>query len=220
MSRKHFLIGASCLGVALFLSLIGSISLPHLTALDYVRAKFATPILSGQDTLSEIRLGIWGPCFYDEHDHRLCFNVGHGYPVPLLTTTGQIEIISGSWTRGLAVHPVATGVIAIAFGFAFAKFESAPLISVLTSVLSALILLIAFAIDIALYAEMHHKVGELHGVKGNVDFGTAFWFTLVELILVLVAAVMVFMGRRAGDSSESYPMFSSPSGGFFSRFKK
>ncbi|KAJ7061253.1 pali-domain-containing protein [Mycena amicta] len=220
MSRKLFIIGTSCLAVALFLSLIGSISLPRLPAIDYTRVKFSGVLRSGQDALTQVRWGIWGPCLYDENNKRFCFDLGHGYALPLITNEGQIVIIGGSWTRGLAIHPVATAIIAIALGLSFATFEAGPLIASLTAMLAAVILLIAFAIDIALFAYVHHKVGTLKNVSGNVDAGTAFWFTLVELILVLVASVTVCLGRRKDGGGDSYPMFSNPSGGFFSRFKK
>ncbi|KAF7352118.1 hypothetical protein MVEN_01174800 [Mycena venus] len=166
--------------------------------------------------------GIWGPCIYDGNNQRTCFHTGHGYPLPIETRDGQLVIIGASWTRGLAIHPVATAAIAVAFGFAASKLEHGPLIASLTSFFAAFMLLIAFAIDIALYAFVHHEVGKLKNVDGNVDAGSAFWMTLVSLILVLLAGCTVCFGRRKDGGGDSYPMFTKTagSGGFLSRFRK
>ncbi|KAF7320579.1 hypothetical protein HMN09_00142200 [Mycena chlorophos] len=224
MSRKYFLIGACCLGIALFLSLISSISLPYLPALDYARVKFSVALSNGaggvKGAQADFRWGIWGACAYDTDGKRTCEFLGHGYESGFIDPTGQIVLIAGSWTRGLAIHPVVTAVIAIAVGLAVAKWEHGTLAATLTSALAALMLLIAFAIDIALFAFVHHQVGKLKEVNGNVNAGTAFWFTLVELVLCIIGAVMVLIGRRSDSGGDAYPMFSNQSGGFLSRFKK
>jgi len=220
MARTFYLTGAACLFVALVLSFLGSISLPFLPALDYTRVVFSGALSSGTDRLTQVRWGIWGPCLYDL-EKRFCFHTGHAYEVPLLTDDGQLVIIGESWTRGLAIHPVTTAIVAVAFGFAVSKHEHGPLIASLMSFFAAFMLLIAFAIDIALFAFVHHEVGKLHNVDGNVNAGSAFWMTLVELILVLLAGCTVCFGRRKEGTTDSYPMFTNPSaGGFLSRFRK
>ncbi|KAJ6559873.1 hypothetical protein B0H19DRAFT_1145977 [Mycena capillaripes] len=222
MARAFYLTGVAFLFVALVLSFLSSISLPYLTALDFARVKFAGDVFTGQDGLREVRWGIWGPCFYDTDGNRRCLHTGHGYFVPLITNDGQEVDIGASWTRGLAIHPVATGVVAIAFGFAASKYEHGPLVASLTSFFAAFMLLIAFAIDIALYAFVHHQVGKLKNVDGNVNAGSAFWMTLVSLIFVLLAGCTVCFGRRKEGGNDAYPMFttSSSGGGFLSRFRK
>ncbi|KAJ7726332.1 hypothetical protein DFH07DRAFT_243516 [Mycena maculata] len=221
MSRAFYLSGTVFLFLALVLSFISSISLPYLPAIDFTRVHFnGVSLASGQDSLTQVRWGIWGPCIYDEHNIRTCFHTGHAYAFPLETVQGQEIIIGSSWTRGLAIHPVATGVIAIAFGFAASKMEHGPLIASLTSFFAALMLLIAFAIDIALYAFVHHEVAKLRDVDGHVNAGTAFWMTFVSLILVLLAGCTVCFGRRKESGNDAYPMMSKTSGGFFSRFRR
>ncbi|KAJ7190142.1 hypothetical protein GGX14DRAFT_483738 [Mycena pura] len=220
MARAFYLTGTAFLFVALVLSFLGSISLPYLRALDYTRVVFSGPLLSGTDSLTEVRWGIWGPCLYDNKQPK-CFHTGHAYAVPLITREGQEVIIGASWTRGLAIHPVVTAIVAVAFGFAASKHEHGSLIASLMSFFAAFMLLIAFAIDIALFAFVHHEVGKLRNVDGNVNAGSAFWMTLVELILVLLAGCTVCFGRRKEGKTDSYPMFTNPSaGGFFSRFRK
>ncbi|KAJ7127691.1 hypothetical protein C8R44DRAFT_979350 [Mycena epipterygia] len=220
MARAFYLSGTAFLFVALVLSFLASISLPYLPAIDFARVKFESGLFSGSDTLSQVRWGIWGPCVYDGNDKRTCVHTGHGYAIPLRTLEGQEVVIGASWDRGLAIHPVATGVIAIAFGFAVSKYEHGPLVASLTSFFAAFMLLIAFAIDIALFAEVHHQVGKLDNVRANVNAGTAFWMTLVSLIFVLLAGCTVCFGRRKESGNDSYPMMSNTSGGFLSRFRK
>ncbi|KAJ7635496.1 hypothetical protein DFH06DRAFT_675535 [Mycena polygramma] len=126
MARAFYLSGMAFLFCALVLSFLSSISLPYLPALDFTRVKFAKGFFSGSDTLQEVRWGIWGPCVYDGNDHRTCVHTGHGYTIPIRTLDGQEVDIGASWTRGLAIHPVATAVVAIAFGLGI------PTVSVIT----------------------------------------------------------------------------------------
>ncbi|KAJ7336125.1 pali-domain-containing protein [Mycena albidolilacea] len=228
MARTFYFVGMGLLFVALVLSFLSSISLPYLPALDFARVKFSGDGISGLGSLelTQVRWGIWGPCIYDGNDKRTCFHTGHGYAVPVETLnieTGATQevIIGASWTRGLAIHPVATAAVAVAFGFAASKLEHGPLIASLTSFFAALMLLIAFAIDIALYVFVHHEIGKLKGVDANVNAGSAFWMTFVSLIFVLLAGCTVCFGRRKEGGSDSYPMFTQSSGGgFLSRFRK
>ncbi|KAF7300021.1 hypothetical protein MKEN_01324600 [Mycena kentingensis (nom. inval.)] len=220
MSRKFFFVGAGCLGVAFFLSFLASISCPRISALDYARITSSGVLPGGGRGSGEIRWGIWGACFLDtKSDDKVCFDLGVGYAIPL-DLTGDTQV-AGSWTRGLAIHPVITAIIAIALGFSLAKFSSAALISMCTSLLAAFLLLIGFAIDLALFLNVRHQAGKLEdaGFDAHAHGGTAFWFTIVELVLVIVGAGAVIFGRRQEGGSDSYPMFSTSSGGFMSRFK-
>ncbi|KAJ7455786.1 pali-domain-containing protein [Mycena latifolia] len=218
MSRAFYLSGLAFLFVALVLSFISSISLPYLPAIDFARVKFGRSLIS--ESLAEVRWGTRGPCLYDNNGKRECVHTGHGYAVPIITLDGQEVVISASWTRGLAIHPVATGVVAIAFGFAASKYEHGPLVASLTSFFAAFMLLIAFAIDIALYANVHHEIGKLKNVQENVNAGSAFWMTLVSFVLVIMAGCTVCFGRRKEGGSNSYPMLTQSSGGFMSRFRR
>ncbi|KAJ6465012.1 pali-domain-containing protein [Mycena sanguinolenta] len=225
MARAFYLSGMAFLFCALVLSFLSSISLPYLPALDFTRVKFAGTFFSGSSAdkqLSQVRWGIWGPCQYDGNNHRECFHTGHAYSYPIETPEGQLIVIGASWTRGLAIHPVATGVVAIAFGFAVSKSDNGPVIASLASFVAAAILLIAFAIDIALFAFVHHEVGKLKNVDAAVHAGSAFWMTLVSFILVLLAGCTVCFGRRKERGDDAYPMFTKTagSGGILSRFRR
>ncbi|KAJ6614679.1 hypothetical protein B0H10DRAFT_2044334 [Mycena sp. CBHHK59/15] len=223
MSRVFCIPGIIFLLCALALSIIVSISLPFLPAVDFVRVTFGSGVATSGQGMTELRLGIWAPCFYDTDGARTCLSAGHGYSFSISNQQKTADVIIGSsWTRGLAVHPVATAVTFIAFVMSFSTHHLVTLLASLTSFLAALLTLIAFAIDIALYAFVHHEIGKLPDVRGKTTTSAAFWMTFVSLILLLLAGCTVCFGRRKDRMSgaASYPMSSSNKRSFFSRFRK
>jgi len=201
-----------------------SVSLPYLPALDITRTHFGTQVIqTGQQGLTEIRFGVWAPCYYDEDDNRTCFKAGHGYEIAISNQEKTANIIiSSSWTRGLAVHPVATGVTFLAFLMSFSQHITVTLAASLTSFLAALITLIAFAIDIALFAYLKHQVNKLPNVQGKTTTSPGFWLTFVSFILLLLAGCTVCFGRRKQRMSgaTSYPTLSNSKKSFWSRFRR
>jgi hypothetical protein len=118
----------------------------------------------------------------------------------------------------------------------FSQHITVTLIASLVSFLAATITLIAFAIDIALYAYFKNAMGnlgfgsqtitgpglsklwlprcaELTGIEG-------FWLTFVSLILLLLAGCTVCFGRRRDRMSGATTSTASPKTPFFSRFRK
>jgi hypothetical protein len=69
--------------------------------------------------------------------------------------------VRSSWTRGLAVHPVAAAVSFVALLLSLSTHLTVTLLASLMSFLAALITLIAFAIDIALLALVRHEMDNL-----------------------------------------------------------
>ncbi|SRR6266404_2016288 len=107
-------------------------------------------------------------------------SLGQGYKVHLLSASNNITVGPGA-TRGLAVHPVgmsllpenvlpmptcllAAGVTFIALLCSFSSHFTFMLISSLLSFLAALLTLIAFAIDIALYVIVRDRVGSFENI--------------------------------------------------------
>ncbi|KAJ6482933.1 hypothetical protein C8R47DRAFT_981603 [Mycena vitilis] len=223
MSRIFCIPGIIFLLCALVLGILVSISLPFLPALDFVRVQFGSGVATSGDAMTELRFGIWAPCFYDTDGARTCFAAGHAYSISVSNEAKTANVIIGSsWTRGLAVHPVATAVTAIAFGMSFSTHHMVTLLASLTSFLAALLTLIAFAIDIALYAFVHHEIGKLPDVSARTTTSAAFWMTFVTLLLLLLAGCTVCFGRRKDrlSGASSYPMTSYSKPSFFSRFRR
>ncbi|KAJ6542731.1 hypothetical protein B0H19DRAFT_1000450 [Mycena capillaripes] len=223
MSRIFCIPGIIFLLCALILGVLVSISLPFLPALDFVRVHFGSGVSTSGDGMTELRFGIWAPCYYNTDGARTCFKAGHAYAIGVSNQQRTAGVIIGSsWTRGLAVHPVATAVTAIAFAMSFSTHHMVTLLASLASFLAALLTLIAFAIDIALYAFVHHEIGKLPDVSGRVNTSAAFWMTFATLLLLLLAGCTVCFGRRKDRMSgaASYPMSSYSKPSFFSRFRR
>ncbi|KAF7352116.1 hypothetical protein MVEN_01174600 [Mycena venus] len=217
--RSFYIAGIAFLGVALVLGIITSISLPTFSAIDFVRVFFPNAPKDG-NIMSEARFGIWAPCLYDGNGKRSCVDSGHGYAFVIFSAEdlSKFVIIGSSWTRGLAIHPVATAFTAIALGLACSKLEHGPLLASLSSFVASFLWLLAFIVDIALYAYVKQKVGTIP--NGHTSAGPAFWLTFICLILVLLSGCTVCFGRRK-ESGSDYPSFSSSgSGGILSRFRK
>ncbi|KAJ3481110.1 hypothetical protein NLI96_g7887 [Meripilus lineatus] len=109
----------------------------------------------------------------------------------------------------------------------------------MVSALSAVLILIAFAIDIALWARVKNRAGILTGTKlttttapgsslpllvimvissNDLWLILAFWMTFVSLVLSIVASGLIFVGySKGGDGDSSYAM---SSGSWFSKFRK
>ncbi|KAJ7266541.1 hypothetical protein C8J57DRAFT_1132316 [Mycena rebaudengoi] len=215
--RTFYLAAIALLSLALILSFLTSISLPYLPGLDFVRVNFPDAPPSA-DIMSQLQLGIWAPCAYDGNGRRTCLSSGHGYLVTITSFDRKESVLIGSsWTRGLAIHPVATVFTAVALAFACSKSEHGPLMATLLSFLAAFLTALAFIVDIALYAFVKQQVGTLPG-SASTTASTAFWMTFVSLILLIASGFVVFFGRR--KEVGSYPSFSSSNGGFFARFRK
>jgi len=221
---------------ALILSLLVTISLPLLTALDITRISPGSDrrIPGTEDLLEEVRFGVWTACGWTGKDDKSCLKRGIGYEVPvgLQIPNEKIEdvklvYITKGWTRGLGIHPAVTGAEALALGASLTTMHTINLLAPLVCLVAAAVTLIAFAIDIALHVHVIVTVKKLYVPDGfvgpNVSAGPGFWITFVVLLLNIAAAAVLFIARRRELRGESaYPALSTQfqAKGFFSRFRK
>ncbi|KIM89932.1 hypothetical protein PILCRDRAFT_812712 [Piloderma croceum F 1598] len=222
MPRSFCIPGIIFLFCAFVLMFIVSVSLPFLTAMDITRVHFTgNPTISAATTsLSQTRFGIWAYCYETtKNSNTICDKTGHAYSLVFSSKDSSVTIGS-SWTRGLAVHPVATGVIFVALLLSLSSHITVTLLASIVSFLAALITLIAFAIDIALFAFVKHEMKKLTGVSSSTNTAPGFWLTFVSFILLLLAGCTVCFGRRRDRMSgaTSYPMSQKP--GIFGRFRR
>jgi len=223
-SRTLFLPGILFLFCAFFLSLLVSLSLPALPTLDVVRCHFtsgaAPHVSTNTESIKEIRFGIWAYCVYDaQTGHRTCIDTGSGYSVQLVSTSNNVTVGPRS-IRGLAVHPVATGVTFIAFLFSLSSHATLAALSSVFSVIAALLTLIALAIDIALYTIVHNRVHRLSNVQVDSVAAPGLWLTLTSLILLLIAGCTAWFGRRRARMSGATNYLAPEKLSFFSRFRR
>ncbi|THV04560.1 pali-domain-containing protein [Dendrothele bispora CBS 962.96] len=223
MSRVFCIPGIIFLFCAFVLSFLVSISTPFLPALDIARVHFENQ----QALVFGDQFGIWSPCSYSNEGARTCQAAGHGYSVSISNLDrDSVTTIGSSWTRGLAVHPVATAVIFIALCLSLSTHVTVTLISSLTSFLAALLTLIAFAIDIALFVFVRHETRDVADIGANTNTAPGFWLTFVSLLLCLLAGCTVCFGRRRDRMSDaSYPAATTAApekrpGGFLGRFRR
>jgi len=223
MARVFCIPGIIILTAALVLSILVTISLPYLHPFGLTTVDFYSglgSISNAPDAANEFRFGIWGFCFETNGAGGFtCVHTGHAYTTDFNNNSGGSVEVSASWTRGLAVHPVACVVTGIAWLLSFSDHITVTLISSFVSFLAALLTLIAFALDIALFAWTKHQMSNLD-IPSSTYPGIAFWMTLAQFILLLLAGCTVCFGHRreriarggnyAAPAGNSYAMGGAP----------
>ncbi|KAJ7181475.1 hypothetical protein C8R43DRAFT_1170379 [Mycena crocata] len=244
MPQIFYFAGIACLSLALLFNLLTTISLPTLHGLDFARINLPGP---PRTDATQLQYGIWygmsHPEQYTGHLHwsirGACgFFPGHK---PVCTpkeprsawfddstyggdADGDPIILTSAWTRGLAIHPFVLILNALALVLACSKHEKAPIVASLASFITAFFALIAFAIDIAFVARVHHLLGLMvlpTGTHFSAVPGPAFWLSFLSLLLVLGAGGTAFLRHRknraaGGDPTMYYPSTSKP--GLLGRF--
>ncbi|KAH9987374.1 hypothetical protein BJV77DRAFT_796733 [Russula vinacea] len=219
-ARASFIPGIVLLFCAFILSLLVSVSLPALPALDIVRCHFATDDFFSVARMKEIRFGVWAYCYYDPTGHRTCIDQGYGYSVDITSTDSESVTIGPGATRGLAVHPVAAGVTFIALLFSLSSHVTLSLLASLLSFVAALLTLIAFAIDITLYIIVHNRVQRLQYGLARTVAAPGVWITLVSLIMLLMAACTGWFGRRRSRMAGATDYLPPEKPGVFAMFRR
>lgn len=212
VDRKSCVPGVIFLLVAFIASLLASVSLPILPALEVVRAHFSGTVesIGGVPTIREDRFGVWAHCAYQvKGGDRVCSKDGHGYEAVLLSLNGK-RTVGSSWTRGLAVTPVATAVTFIALLLALIPGTKYALFGSISAFLASFLMLLAFAIDIALLAKVKSA---FHVPGSSIHAGAGFWLTFVSFIFLCVSGCTLLFGNRRGDDGIEL-------GGIFNRFKR
>jgi len=220
MPRSFCIPGILFLLCAFVLLFIVSVSLPFLTAMDITRVHFNGKVStsSATESFSQLRFGIWAFCGQTtSNSDTTCIKTGHGYSVTVTGGSNSSVTIGSAWTRGLAVHPVATAVAFVALLLSFSSHITVTLLASIVSFLAALLTLIAFAIDIALYAFVKHEMRKLVGVGPNTLTGPGFWLVFASFILLMLASCTVCFGRRRDRMSNST---SSQKPGLFGMFRR
>ncbi|KAG6890231.1 hypothetical protein C0995_010244 [Termitomyces sp. Mi166 len=160
---------------------------------------------------------------------RTCISATHAYQVGISNAAKTANVIIGSsWTRGLAVHPVAAGVAFIAFLLSLSLHRAVTLVASLFAFLASALALIAFAIDIALFVFVRHQVNNLPDIDARTTIGVGFWLTFVSFLLLILGGATVCLGRRHRSKrtdDATYPMTtaattSSEKKPFWAKFRK
>ncbi|KAF9478565.1 pali-domain-containing protein [Pholiota conissans] len=214
-NKTLWISGSALIFTALLLSVIVSISLPFIRGLDIIRIN--TETLAGRRT--DIRMGVWANCFY-EVGVDFCGPTGLGYEVGIFAIAPIFvpQTITATWTRHFVIHPIATVFIFVAFlatlftRSTLSTRSTIDLVAFAATLFATLMELIAFIIDIAVFAHTHSIVKivdeNVNGILVTVT-SAGFWLTFVSLVLLVGASVTLFIGRRRDRKSSegaSYPM--------------
>ncbi|CCL99812.1 uncharacterized protein FIBRA_01836 [Fibroporia radiculosa] len=231
MGRSLHIPGVFFLFCALVLLCLVSISLPFLPALDIARvrasqsgASFVTDVsveavvglrvmatAAGNVLMSLFRvkgsLFVWS---LDRTVRMYCCKLRSPYSISVYNSGGNSSLtIEPPWTRGLAVHPIATGVTLIALLLSCFTHAFFIFLTTLTAFIASLLAFIAFAADIALYAHLKHEMDGLSDIELTTDAEAAFWMTFVSFVLLCLAGFMICLGRRrdrmAGATNYAMP---------------
>ncbi|KAI9457398.1 hypothetical protein HD554DRAFT_2207207 [Boletus coccyginus] len=196
---------------AFVLLFIVSISLPYLTAMDITRVHTdGTVEVTGDQSMSQLRVRLHQSyCYTALNGDMVCSDTSNGYSLSIQNDANNSITIGSSWTTGLAVHPVACGVAFIALLLSFSQHITVTLIASLVSFLAATLTLIAFAIDIALYAYFKNQMDNL-----------GFWLTFTSMLLLFLAGFTVCCGRRRDRMASATTAAPRSKPSFFSRFRR
>ncbi|EAU87640.1 hypothetical protein CC1G_09101 [Coprinopsis cinerea okayama7 len=239
MSKIFCIPGIVFLLVALIVSFLASISLPYLPTLDITRVEFTPSLVENE--MTNLRFGIWTSCYYNEEEDKTCQKNGYAYEVDVSTADGAEQVVIGSsWTRGLVVQPLATAVTLVALCLSLSTNLFVALLASLVSFLAAIMHLISFAIQIALFAYVKKKMNDLD-IDAKTKVSPGFWLVFASLLLTLLGGCTVCFGRRrdkakkraaataaaveanpapAADTAEPAATDEKPKSGFLSRFRK
>ncbi|EKM76195.1 hypothetical protein AGABI1DRAFT_115948 [Agaricus bisporus var. burnettii JB137-S8] len=195
MARIFCIPAVAIIFAAFVLNLIVSISLPYLPALDFTRTHFQQVASeNGQNNISQLRFGIWAPCSYNEAGDRTCVKQGHAYGVTVANQQTDQVTIAPSWTRGLAIHPVAAVVSLLAVLLALSQHLTIALWATLIAWLAGLLTFIAFLCDVVLFAHTRTQFKKLNLGTRTIP-GPGFWITLVAMILLFLGGITTCLGR-------------------------
>ncbi|KAF8990313.1 hypothetical protein BDQ17DRAFT_1255961, partial [Cyathus striatus] len=160
-----------------------------------------------------LQFGVWGPCFYHAQDRTpTCPTTGPAYSVHLHDESHTVNI-SASWTRGLAIHPIAASVTLIGLLLSLSSHVTVTIISSIVSFMGAIIVLSAFACDTALYACVFRRINKLDSSNASIIPGTGYWLIFISGFLLFFAGITGLSNykkrssdRKARINETSYPL--------------
>ncbi|KAI0082822.1 hypothetical protein K474DRAFT_30682 [Panus rudis PR-1116 ss-1] len=190
---------------AFILLLLVALSLPIIKAIYLFVLDFGTE--PGQPLTSiatDLRFGVWGFCASSQlnlptilTNNGECTNVRLGYDIPqdLLQLTGHPEIANAvlkGLTFLLVLHPVCAGLAFLGmFSALFLASRCMTIISLLLSILSAVVGSVVLAADLALVIVAKDRVGDLTSGLVDVNFGNGVWLVVAAVACAWMAVILL-----------------------------
>ncbi|KAH9942208.1 uncharacterized protein BXZ73DRAFT_97628 [Epithele typhae] len=183
---------------AFILFLLVGLSLPIIKTIWIFHIKFITdpndPVTS---VATELRFGVWGICALSELGNIECFGPMLGYTIPdeIAQLTGYPDIVDAV-AEGLLIililHLVAAGLSLVGVGTSlFLESHGMCIVSLITSILTLLLGLAMFAIDLILILIGKQKISSLTDFNYEVNWGAGLWLVLAAVILSFIGMILM-----------------------------
>ena len=214
MTRRYLFPALGVSFVSMVLLVLVTISthttLSDSTPFDFVRSSNLggivdlSPGSNDKRLIGALKFGTWGYCSaLNGTSDYACFKHSHGYsaefginPANSATAARDNVTIGASWTRGLAVHVVA--FVAALIGLVLTAIPKQPvrLAATVVNGISALLALIAFCIDIALFVYVQKQMNKIADNAKSMP-GPAFYMALIAIPIAVVATLLTFLNWRS-----------------------
>ncbi|KAI0261267.1 SUR7/PalI family-domain-containing protein [Gloeopeniophorella convolvens] len=206
---RHATFTGFCLFAAFVLFLLVGLSLPIIKPIYLLQVDARTSSLQPETSIgTELRFGVWGFCATSDLNKPTLFsNTGDcvgpqlGYTIDdstisLVTDdTTFAHLVLKGLTVLLVLHPIAAGLAFLTLFPVIASccvYHFFPwIMSLVLSVVTAIISTIVFAADLALVIVARDKVKDQSVVNVTVDFGNGVWMVLVGTVLTWLAMIML-----------------------------
>ncbi|SPO27604.1 uncharacterized protein UTRI_04363_B [Ustilago trichophora] len=214
MTRRYLFPALGVSFISMVLLVLVTISTPTTlsdsTPFDFVRSSNLGGIVDLSPGSNEKRLigalefGTWGYCSaLNGTSDYACFKHSHGYtakfginPNNSETAARDTVTIGASWTRGLAVHVVAFVAALIGLVLTAIPKQVVRLAATIVNAISALLALIAFCIDIALFVYVQKQMNKVADNPKSMP-GPAFYMALIAIPIAVIATFFTFLNWRS-----------------------
>ena len=214
MTKRYLIPALAVSFVSMVLLVLVTISTPTTlsdsTPFDFVRSTNLggivdlSPGSNEKRLIGGVKLGTWGYCSaLNGTSNYACFKHSHGYSVKFginPNTTAEAArdqvVIGSSWTRGLAVHVVAFVAALIGLVLTAIPKQVVRLAALIVNSIAALLALIAFAIDIALFVYVQRQMKKVSDNPKTLP-GPAFYMALIAIPIAVIAALFTGLNWRS-----------------------
>jgi len=132
----------------------------------------------------------------NNHGTGKCFGPKLGYDVPdqfaeaIKVSPAIIQVVQKGLIAILILHPIAAGLATLSFiSSLFLTSHAFSIVSLIITIVTALVSSIVLAVDIALVVVADSRVENLGDLRVNVSFGNAVWMILVAVALTWGAVI-------------------------------
>ncbi|KAJ1022464.1 hypothetical protein NDA16_003453 [Ustilago loliicola] len=215
MTRRYWFPALAVGAISMILLVLVTISTPTTlsdsTPFDFVRSSHLngiidlTPGSNEKRLIGGLKFGIWGYCSsLNGTSNFSCFKHSYGYearfginPADSTTAARDTVTIDSSWTRGLAVHVVAFVASLVGLVLTAVPKQTIRLAAIVVNAVAALLALIAFCIDIALFVYVQRQMNKLTDNAASSMPGPAFYMALIAIPVATVATVVQWLNWRS-----------------------